>query len=199
MYIKRIVSEEMDQNCYLVSKGNKGILIDPGIDTFKIIKETQGFEINYILLTHCHYDHIYSVNELRKSKIVAGSKVCSDNIINPKITLIDSEQNFERGCDIIFTDGEEKVLDGIKVKGIYTPGHTGCGICYLIEDNLFSGDTLFFGSVGRCDLPTGNAYELKNSIMNKLYVLPEETKVFPGHGRSTSIGYEKKNNLYFRK
>lgn len=199
MNIKKIVSTETDQNCYLISENGKGILIDPGLDTFKIIRETEGIEVNYILLTHCHYDHIYSVNELRKGKIVAGSRKCSENMINPKITLLNCSDDLKVKCEMIFGDGEEKVLDGIKIKSISTPGHTECGMCYLTEDNLFTGDTLFYKSIGRYDLPTGDVDELEHSIKNKLYNLPDEIKVFPGHGRETTIGFEKKNNLYFRK
>lgn len=199
MNIKKIVSTETDQNCYLISENGKGILIDPGLDTFKIIRETEGIEVNYILLTHCHYDHIYSVNELRKGKIVAGSRKCSENMINPKITLLNCSDDLKAKCEMIFEDGEEKVLDGIKIKAISTPGHTECGMCYLTEDNLFTGDTLFYKSIGRYDLPTGDVDELEHSIKNKLYNLSDEIKVFPGHGRETTIGFEKKNNLYFRK
>lgn len=198
MNIKKIVSDEMDQNCYLVHENGKGILIDPGYDTFKIIRETEGIEINYILLTHCHFDHIYSVNELRGSKIVAGSILCKENIVNPKITLMSSDVKINEKCEMFFEDGEEKNLDGINVKGIYTPGHTECGMCYLIGENLFSGDTLFYKSIGRYDLPTGDYETLENSIKNKIYNLPDEIKIYPGHGRETTVGFEKKNNLYCR-
>ena len=198
MQIKRIISDEMDQNCYLVHENGKGILIDPGYDTFKIIKETEGIEVNYILLTHCHFDHIYSLNKLRNSKTVVGSKKCVKNIVNPKITLLGTEIKIDRECEMSFADGEEKTLDGIKVKGIYTPGLSECSMCYLIDGKLFSGDTLFYKSIGRSDLPTGDYKTLENSIKNKLYVLPEETKVYPGHGTDTKIGYEKKYNLYCR-
>lgn len=199
MNIKKIVSTETEQNCYLISENGKGILIDPGLDTFKIIRETEGIVVNYILLTHCHYDHIYSVNELRKDKIVAGSRKCSENMINPKITLLNCSDDLKAKCEMIFEDGEEKVLDGIKIKAISTPGHTECSMCYLTENNLFTGDTLFYKSIGRYDLPTGDVDELEHSIKNKLYNLSDEIKVFPGHGRETTIGFEKKNNLYFRK
>lgn len=196
MEIKKIVTEQMDQNCYLVSDGKKGILIDPGIDTFKILKETEGYEINYIFLTHCHFDHLQSLNELRRGRICVGSKNCGSNMISPNISLLSSQYNIIAPCEKIMEDGEKKIFDGIKLKCIYTPGHTSCSACYLIENRLFSGDTLFFGSVGRCDLPTGSFYQLENSIKTKIYTLDDSIKVYPGHGRSTTVGYEKKHNGY---
>lgn len=196
MEIKRIVTAEADQNCYLLCEGKKGILIDPGIDTMKIIRETEGYEIGCILLTHCHFDHVWSLNELRHGRICAGSKKCSDNIINPNITLLPPEVKITASCDKIIGDGETFSINGIEIKCIYTPGHTDGSVCYLIGGCLFTGDTLFFRNVGRTDLPTGNFGELENSVKNKLYTLPDETKVYPGHGRSTTIGFEKKNNAY---
>lgn len=188
----------MDQNCYLIEKEGKGILIDPGMDYEKIIKETEGVEINYILLTHCHFDHLYSLNKLRNGKMVAGTSECSFNMIRPNISLCDSVSLPEAPCDIEIEDGEEKVFDGITVRCIKTPGHTSGCVCYLIEDCLFSGDTLFALSIGRTDLPTGDFEVLENSIREKLYTLSEDTKVYPGHGAFTTIGYEKKNNPFIR-
>ena len=183
----------MDQNCYLIKNGNIGILIDPGIDTEKILKETEDIDINYILLTHCHFDNVYSCNYMEKN--IVGSENCSENLKNSSIVL--GEISVKNGCDIILKDGEERDFDGIKVKCIYTPGHTNGCVCYLIENNLFSGDTLFKRSIGRCDLPTGNMEEIENSIRNIIYKLDENITVYPGHGDETTIGYEKKNNLYF--
>ena len=196
MEIKTIVSYEMDQNCYLITEKGYGILIDPGFDTFKILKETEDIIINYILLTHCHFDHLYSLNEIRGEKKVVGTKNCSFNMIRPEISLASPEVLPKASCDINMEDGSEMNFDGIKVKCIKTPGHTNGSCCYLIENSLFSGDTLFFGSIGRCDLPTGNFSEIEKSIKNKIYSLDDETVVYPGHGPKTTVGYEKKHNGY---
>ena len=196
MEVKTIISEQMGQNCYLLKEGERGILIDPGIDTFKILRETENIQINYILLTHCHYDHLWSLNEIRRRKKVLTSKLCGVNMINPEISLCEKEILPRSSGDRIFSDGEEQNLDGIRVKCIYTPGHTDGSACFLAGNSLFSGDTLFAGSVGRWDLPTGNYEKLKKSV-EKLYALPDITKVYPGHGPSTTIGEEKKNG-YFR-
>jgi len=196
MEIKKIVSYEMDENCYLLINGKDAVLIDPGEDTFKILAECEGYNVKYILLTHCHFDHIYSLAELKGQKTVLGSFNLARNITNPKITFLPSCENLEGKIDGYFADGEEKNLCGIKIKCIYTPGHTDCSCCYLAENYLFSGDTLFSGSIGRWDFETGNFDELKKSIKEKLYKLPDETKVYAGHGAETTIGFEKKNGYF---
>ena len=196
MEVKIIKSLEMDQNCYLLINGKDAVLIDPGEDTFKILKETEGYNVKYILLTHCHFDHVYSLSELKGQKIVLGAFNLIKNIVNPKITFLSTSENLKGKIDGFFSDGEVKNLCGIDIKCIYTPGHTDCSVCFLAENSLFSGDTLFFESVGRWDFETGNFKELENSVRNKLYSLPDDTKVYPGHGRQTSIGYEKKNGFF---
>ena len=195
MKVKRIVSEVMNENCYLVTENNKGILIDPGMNTLKIIEECEGVEINYILLTHCHYDHTWSVNALRSSKLVLCSAICSWNMTNRKVSLYVSQDAPWTNADDVFMDEETKILDGIKVKCIYTPGHTDGGACYRIGGALFTGDTIMRGSVGRWDFPTGNYMRLRESIMN-LYRLPAKTVIYPGHGEKTTIGEEKINGIF---
>ncbi len=197
MEIKKIVSLDMDQNCYLIEENGFGILIDPGLDSEKILKETENVKVNYILLTHCHFDHLYSLNKIKGSKKVVGTKNCSLNMIRPEISLCGVESLPKASCDIEMEDCEEIDFDGINVKCIKTPGHTNGSCCYLIEDKLFSGDTLFCRNIGRCDLPTGDYQEIENSIRNKLYKLDDEIVVYPGHGVETKIGFEKKFNAFF--
>ncbi|MBQ7975176.1 MAG: MBL fold metallo-hydrolase [Clostridia bacterium] len=197
MKIKKIVSEQMDQNCYLIEENGFGILIDPGIDTEKILNEIKDVKVNYILLTHCHFDHLYSLNKIRGSKRVVGTKECSNNMIRPEISLCGRECLPDASCDIEMDDGEEIDYDGIRVKCIKTPGHTNGSCCYLIENNLFSGDTLFCQNIGRCDLPTGDYQEIEKSIRNKIYKLDDEITVYTGHGKETKIGFEKKFNAFF--
>lgn len=197
MNVKKIVSLKMDQNCYIIEKNGFGILIDPGMDTNKIIKNTENVIINYILLTHCHFDHLFSLNKIRGEKKVVGTKNCSLNMIRSEISLCSKESLPDGSCDIEIKDGDKLNLDGIEVTFIETPGHTNGSCCFLIENMLFSGDTLFFGNIGRCDLPTGDFNELEKSIRNKIYKLNEEIMVFPGHGKETKIGFEKKYNAFF--
>ncbi len=197
MEIKKIVSYEMDQNCYLIEENGFGILIDPGLDTEKILNEIKDVKVNYILLTHCHFDHLYSLNTIKGSKKVVGTKNCSLNMIRPEISLCGRDCLPEASCDIEMEDGEELNFDGINVKCIHTPGHTNGSCCYLIDGKLFSGDTLFSQNIGRCDLPTGDFKEIEKSIREKIYSLDDEILVYTGHGQETKIGFEKKFNAFF--
>ncbi len=196
---------ETSENTYLVFDENtlNGVIIDPGCGIEKIIKmiDNNNVNIKYIFITHCHYDHIKSIVELKEKTgalIVSGDKG-SENIGNPNINLSKHGLGYEIKdikSDIILEDGEIFDLDGLKFKCIYTPGHTSCGVCYLIDNELFCGDTLFLRNCGRCDLPTGDFKTLENSIKNKLYILPDETVIHSGHGNDSTIGYEKKFNFY---
>ncbi len=193
-----------DQNTYFLEENGKAIVIDPG-SSFEKVKEFAGkIKIEYVLLTHCHYDHITSVNEIREN---LGAKLCcteecAQNIKNPDISLTEmglGKRIFIDTPDIFLTSSEDFDFHGNKIKIIKTPGHTSCSTIFLTDGNMFSGDTIFFQSVGRCDLPTGNYETLEKSIKEKIYSLPEEIKIYPGHGRSTTVGYEKKYNLFIRK
>ena len=154
-----------------------------------------------ILLTHGHFDHIWGANEVRS---LAGVKMYA---YEQEKELLNSEKlNVSKGAgrpytveaDVYLKDGETLTVADMTCKCIATPGHTAGSCCYYFEDAgiLVSGDTLFQESVGRTDLPTGNMRTLMNSVKQKLFVLPEETKVYPGHGESTTIGYEKKYNPF---
>ncbi len=203
MKVEKIISSEMDQNCYLIyGDGKKGALIDPGRDYKKIQNKINelGVEVEYIILTHCHYDHTEGVLKLRDGKKLVCSPSCNNNIKSSKNNLsIFSGNGFTlENADIIISDGEKLTVDEIEITAILTPGHTDGGMCFLADNKLFSGDTLFKNSIGRWDFPTGSGKALINSIKNKLYTLPDETVVYPGHGEDTTIGYEKKNNMYIK-
>lgn len=199
-----IFYNETNENTYLVfdELTKNGIIIDPGceFEQIKRLISENDVCVKYILLTHCHYDHIMSLiplHDFTGAKIVTGDKG-NDNIGNPNINLSTyalgySIENIK--ADIILKDSEILKLDSLNIKCIYTPGHTECGVCYLVEDELFCGDTLFLRSCGRWDLPTGDKYALEKSIREKLYTLPDKTKVHSGHGHDTNIGYEKKFNF----
>lgn len=205
MNIERIVNMETDQNCYLVYDENKkGLIIDPG-SSAECIEEkiTQcGVDVKYIFLTHCHYDHIEGAEELRKllgAELVSTFE-CNKNIQSTSVNLsmLFSDPIKANPADIIVTDGDIIRVGKMTVKAITTPGHTNGGVCYLIGEDLFSGDTLFLNSVGRWDFPTGDENTLKNSIRNKLFTLEDEIIVHPGHGNDTKIYYEKKYNSFCR-
>lgn len=212
MICKSITDRASTENTYLVYEENsrQGVIIDPGcsIDRISNLIEENNAHISFILLTHCHFDHIRSVEELRRltgAPIVAspiGLKNLTDVNINLSVKGLGyplcPKPNVGTSDGGMFyvdvkEDGKTKIVMGIK--SIHTPGHTTCSVCYLIEDHLFCGDTLFRTSVGKWDFPTGSHDDLEKSIREKLYVLPDDVIVHPGHGKETTIGYEKKYNI----
>ncbi len=203
--IKRIVNPEMDQNCFLVYDNNKqGLIIDPGNKCEIILKEIEKENVNvgHIFLTHCHYDHIECLEELRKvlnAKVVSTFE-CNNNIqsASKNLSSFFSDVIQASPADIIVNDNDITAVGDMSVKTITTPGHTNGGACYLIGDELFSGDTLFLRSVGRWDFPTGDENVLRNSIKNKLYTLDDNVIVHPGHGNDTKIDYEKRYNMFVK-
>ncbi len=197
---------EIGTNCYLLyNKDNKkAVLIDPADEADKIMEmiAAKNCTLTAILLTHGHYDHIgaaVKVSKATKAPIYAGE--CEKEVLeNPSINLsaMMGEHAISLIADKWLTDGEVIELAGITIRCIHTPGHTKGGMSYYVEDAniLFSGDTLFAASIGRTDFPTGSMSELVRSIKSKLLILPENTKVFTGHGESTSIAYEKQYNPF---
>lgn len=203
MKIRIINNIYTDENTYIVYDENGiGIVIDPGNSEDNIIEECDklGINIDKILITHCHYDHVEFLEKLRektKAQLVCGRN-CDRNLKNKNVNLTE----MGLGKEIIFKDAEITVSDGeiievgnLKIKCIFTPGHTDGCFCYLIDDTLFAGDTLFLRNCGRWDLPTGNMSVLFKSVKEKLYTLRDDIVVYSGHGGKTTIGYEKKYNM----
>lgn len=207
MKFERLQNYNTGENTYIVYDENtlNGFVIDPAYGTDKIINFVKEKNINlkYVFITHCHYDHIENMEELREKlslKLVCGDKA-GINITDPDINLSVGGLGYEisaKKADIILKDGEEFDIDGIRINCIYTPGHTNCSVCYLIDNDMFCGDTLFLRNCGRWDLPTGNEEFLMKSVKEKIYTLDDEIILHPGHGEDTSIGYEKKFNFYIK-
>ena len=173
--------------------------------TEDILKAAAEDEINikYVFLTHCHYDHIEYMEDLREktSALLVCSKNCADNIKNPMINLSQMGLGYKiiaKDAEIVLDDNEDFKLDGISVKCIYTPGHTNCSACFMVENEMFCGDTLFLRNCGRWDLPTGDEMTLVKSVKEKIYTLDENINLHPGHGEKTTIGYEKKFNFFIK-
>ena len=203
MIIKCFTAGQLENNMYLVIDENtkKAVLIDASalIPEITDTVKAYGADVEYILLTHGHFDHIMGLNELKKA-LNAKAVICHvDRIISDNIN--EFTRLFGGLCESVPPVYEKFVKDGdiinagdMQIKVIHTPGHTEGGVCSLIEDKLFSGDTLFKGSVGRTDLFGGNFQELLDSVKNILFKLDDNTTVYPGHGPVTTIGYEKKYN-----
>lgn len=194
----------MGVNCYIVGDKSEAIIVDPGSDAKKIIGILKENEITakYIVLTHCHFDHIMAVEKLIEAlgvKLIA-CQAEKENLIDSSINYTDkySRKPIELTADIYLSDGDCITSGNFSFKAIETPGHTSGSMCLYCEQNklVLSGDTLFYASVGRCDLATGNEQSLVKSIKEKLFLLPDDTLVLPGHGEDTSIGFEKANNPF---
>ena len=201
MVIKTFVAGQLENNMYLIldETSKKGVLIDATELLPEIEDAAKGYDIEYILLTHGHFDHIMGLNDFKKALnakavICKNDLVISDNI-NEFTRLFNMPDSVPPTYDIFVKDGDEISVGNLKFKVIQTPGHTEGGVCYLIDDKLFSGDTLFRESVGRTDLFGGNFAKLKDSIQNKLFKLDDNIKVYTGHGPETTIGHEKKYNI----
>ena len=177
-------------------------VIDPGGSVDKLIEMAaeNGLKLKYILLTHGHYDHTAGVDEL---KVSTGAEVMAHEAEDELLKNTDLNLSLLAGgralsvvCDKLLKEGDVIEVGAGRLSVIHTPGHTGGGACFYDKENgiLFSGDTLFRGTTGRYDLPTAHGQTLFNSIKNKLYTLPDDTKVLPGHDVATTIGWEKANN-----
>jgi glyoxylase-like metal-dependent hydrolase (beta-lactamase superfamily II) len=182
----------------------EGVIIDPAGDSQRIISraDSYGFKVVGILLTHGHFDHVLALDDIRdKYSVKAYIGVDeADVLANPMLNLTGSfmGEPIAYKADELLSDGEEILLGGMKIKAIKVPGHTPGGMCYYFQDYavVFSGDTLFAGSIGRSDFPGGSGFALIQGIQKSLYVLPDETKVYPGHGDDTTIEYEKVHNPF---
>ena len=202
-------------NCYTMGDTDtrEAVIIDPGDRADILIKDwkDRNWHPQAVLLTHGHFDHIGGCEELK----AAADAYAGEHGENPvkiyageaeKKFLLDTKSNLSKDmgrpvtvtADVYLKDGEELDLDGIRIKVLATPGHTAGGVSYYFPERgfLICGDTLFQESVGRTDFPTGSMSTLVRSVKEKLFTLPEDTVVYPGHGDSTTIGHEKKYNPF---
>ncbi len=201
MEITKVVVGDLQVNCYIVSNGKDAVVIDPGDDYEDIIKAAQGKNIKAVLLTHGHFDHTGAVNKLQKDGAEVYVSRNEEYMLSDGYSCLAEPFGFAFNkikADHVFNDGDIIEIANMTFKVILTPGHTTGSVCFLVDGILFSGDTLFQGSVGRWDFPGGDFEVLTSSIKEKLYALPEDTEVYAGHGRETTIGEEKMSNPFVR-
>ncbi len=189
-------------NCYLVYSGDKAVVIDPGADAERILKRAEelSLKIEYIFLTHAHFDHVLAVSEIIKR---TGASLVSTE--GERLRLTDAEvsghtmlrnREFIPLCaDREVTNGEKITVADMTFEFIITPGHTEGSVCILCGDVMFSGDTLFAGTCGRCDLAGGDIGEMMKSL-KRLLLLPGDFRVLSGHGEETTLSRERETNMY---
>ncbi len=202
--VSKIEVGQWETNCYLVTPkgGEESMIIDPGAEPERILLQVEGLTIKYIINTHGHSDHIGANRAIKEA---TGAKILihrddASMLTHPQenLSLLWSQEITSPPADRLLKGGEEIRLDGISWKVIHTPGHSPGGISLLREHWLFSGDTLFAGSVGRTDLPGASSGVLLESIRKNFLTLDDQVIVYPGHGPSTTIGEERRWNPFLR-
>ena len=204
MIIKTFVEPPIDNNNYLIvdEETKNAALIDCSSIDDRIDEEIekQGANLKYILLTHGHFDHIAGIrpNRFKNNPQIVMHKADLDwlNNANQYLPMFGMPEITIPKVDIFVEDGDIIQLGSLEIKVLHTPGHTQGGVCYLVDGNLFSGDTIFREAVGRCDLEGGNFNQIVESIENKLFTLPPKTVIYPGHGNITSVEWEKEHNRF---
>lgn len=205
MKITTIESGPMGANCYIAETPTAAVIIDPGFVTAQLEEYSikQKSVVKAVLLTHRHADHISAVPWLAElfDVPIFVHQQDSQCLFDASVSLANLMPQYEfepvkRGRERCVNDGDLLVFGDIKIEVLHTPGHTSGGVCYKIDDKIFSGDTLFMGSVGRTDLPTGDFSQLKKSLA-RLSMLSQDCEVYPGHGPMTRLSVEKKHNPYF--
>lgn len=203
MQITTIPGGPLPTNCYLLKDEKTGAsaIVDPGFESDELsdLVKKDG-HVQKILLTHGHFDHISGVQRLQKE---TGAKIYMD--IDELMFVHDSTLNlapmfYSDGVkpfrvDAPLSEGDTVALGSLEIKVLHTPGHTSGGCCYIVEDVIFSGDTLMKLSFGRTDFPTGNSTQIIDSL-RKLAALKGDYRVFPGHGSPTTLEYERRYNSY---
>ena len=205
LQIKRMRVGQIGTNCYLLEDTDAKIcaVVDPGDQPDDIDQEIRkaGLTLTMILITHGHFDHIIGVKSVKEKygAQVVISKEDEPMLNSSKLSLAvfcNAPQN-NVDADIIVKDGDEITLGEIKIKVMATPGHTSGSVCYIAENCIFSGDTLFYCSCGRTDFPSGSHEQMMSSLQ-KLKALDGDYKVYTGHNNLTTLDFERKNNPYMK-
>ncbi len=203
MIIKKIVVGPLQVNCFIIADdaSKKAVVIDPGDEPDRImdIIKTNELSVDYIICTHGHFDHVGAVSDLKQE---TGAKVA---IHRDEVEIYSAALDMAAFWgfdldplpepDMLLGDGDSIKTGGLSFEVFHTPGHSPGGLCLYGNDIVITGDTLFAGSVGRTDFYGGDIEKLKKSF-NRLMALPEATKVLTGHGPESTIGHEKRSNMF---
>lgn len=202
MRVRRLILGPLETNCWLVDDGAGGAVavIDPADDAGSILQELGDARVGGIVLTHGHFDHLAAVRALVRATAapLAVHRSDADAIRTAEGTggRLFGFDAWAPKADRVLDDGDEVMIGSVRFEVIHTPGHTPGSVCLLAGNHLFSGDTLFAGSVGRTDFPGGDVRAMQRSIA-RLSALPDEVLVHPGHGPDTTIGRERRVNPFF--
>ena len=200
MILKTFKEPPIDNNNYLLidEKSKEAVLVDCSSVDVSVREELNKFgaKLKYILLTHGHFDHVAGIRPNDAKIVMNENDLKILNQANMYLPAFGIPEITIPKVDIFVKDGDTLNIGKHEIKVIHTPGHTQGGVCYLINDMLFSGDTIFRESVGRCDLEGGNFHQIVESIQSKIFTLPEHITIYPGHGKSTSVAWEKEHNQF---
>lgn len=207
MILKELVVGPFASNCFIVGseKTRKGMIIDPGAEAGAILDVVNGFSLSIVLIvaTHNHIDHISALGEVKESTgadyavhEAEGEAIASSGFGRMFGLVTGKSSKSPTMPDRLLHDGDVIDVGDLKFTVLHTPGHSPGGISILGDGIVFSGDTLFNIGIGRTDLPGGDYARLINSIVTRLMVLPDDTKVYPGHGSSTTVGFERIRNPF---
>ena len=194
----------LSSNCYILISENEAAVIDPCVEPEMILNKINEVNINVkvekIIYTHAHVDHIYYSEQLKEKTNAktyghSGDKKLYGSAYKNGSVLFGMNKRFDI-YEVELTDGQIIKIGKKQVTVIHTPGHTMGSICIYADNSLFTGDTLFYESVGRTDLGTGNTDMLIESVQKKIYTLPEETVILPGHGVKSTVGHERTYNPF---
>ena len=204
MNVETFIVGPIEVNCYIVTckKTNKAAVIDPGDNAADILKvvRSRSLDIEYILLTHGHFDHLGGVARIKKATNATVLMNKDDQYMvetaAQQAELFGLPVPGEFDVDRFVDESDIIEIGNLKASILTTPGHSKGSVCYLFDKCVFVGDTLFYGGVGRTDLEGGSFEQLVHSIKSKLFTLSDDVKVYCGHGPSTTIGREKKYNPF---